>query len=88
MGESGESSVNSIRIALVYIRGQDSPRAILPSRMPPRGYLPLGVRIMRGRGDRWYPSLPEVVLGSVRLPGAVGWVRLIVVSRGRAVSVF
>lgn len=29
VGESGESSVNSIRIALVYIRGQDSPRAIL-----------------------------------------------------------
>lgn len=28
------------------------------------------------------------MLGSVRLPGAVGWVRLIVVSRGRAVSVF
>lgn len=28
-GEWGESSVNSIRIALVYIRGQDSPRAIL-----------------------------------------------------------
>jgi len=32
-GKSGESSVNSIRIALVYIRGQDSPRAILPSRI-------------------------------------------------------
>lgn len=31
--KSGESSVNSIRIALVYIRGQDSPRAILPSRI-------------------------------------------------------
>lgn len=31
-GESGESSVNSIRIALVYIRGQDSPRAILHCR--------------------------------------------------------
>lgn len=28
VGESGESSVNSIRITLVYIRGQDSPRAI------------------------------------------------------------
>lgn len=58
-----------------------------PSRMPPCGYLPLGVRIMRGRGIDGTP-LPEVVLDSVGLPGAFGWVCLIAVSRGSAVSVF
>lgn len=44
-GKSGESSVNSIRIALVYIRGQDSPRAILPSRISARR-----ADYVRGRG--------------------------------------
>lgn len=64
-GKSGESSVNSIRIALVYIRGQDSPRAILPSRIS----IARRADYVRGRGID-VPLFPEVVLGTIGLPGA------------------
>lgn len=87
-GELGESSVNSIRIALVYIRGQDSPRAILHRGCRRADIYLSACGLWERSGESMVPLSPRIVLGSVRLLGAVGWVCLIVVSLGCAVSVF
>lgn len=87
-GESGESSVNSIRIALVYI-------SAVRIRRERSTIADAAARISTARRADYERSggidgtpLPEVVLDSVGLPGAFGWVCLIAVSHGRAVPVF